>query len=137
MELVSPLTPPILAVDPGEVRLGLAISDPSGVIARPLAVLRHRSRAADAAAIAAAANEHGAQSILIGLALDRDGQVGPQARRAQRLADALRAVTDLPVGTWGETLSTEAARRPGRADPMLDARAAAHILQDYLNARQG
>jgi putative Holliday junction resolvase len=128
------LSPPVLAVDPGEVRIGLALSDPTGTIARPLTVLRHRSRAADAQAILSAAQEHGARSIVVGMALDREGRVGPQARRAQRLAEALRAATDLPVATWDETGSTEAARRGGQPDPMLDARAAAYILQDYLDA---
>jgi putative Holliday junction resolvase len=127
---------PVLAVDPGEVRIGLAISDPTQTIARPLEVVRHVSRAADAQAILERAARHGADTIVIGLALDSEGEVGPQARRAVRLAGALRELTPLNVETWDESGSTIAARRNKRDDPLLDARAAAVILQEYLDARR-
>ena len=127
---------PVLSVDPGEVRIGLAISDPTRTIARPLEVIRHFSRAADALAILDRAARHGAGAIVIGLALNSEGEVGPQARRGLRLAEAIRQQTSLPVETWDESGSTQAARRGGRDDPMLDARAAAVILQEFLNARR-
>ncbi len=73
---------------------------------------------------------------MIGLALDSEGEVGPQARRAVRLAEALRELTPLNVETWDESGSTIAARRNKRDDPLLDARAAAVILQEYLDARR-
>jgi putative holliday junction resolvase len=126
---------PVLAIDPGEARIGLAISDPTGTIARPLEVVRHTSRAVDVQAILARAARHGAGAIVVGIALDSEGEIGPQARRGVRLAEALRERTDLPVESWDESGSTEAARRGGRDDPMLDARAAAVILQEYLDAR--
>jgi putative Holliday junction resolvase len=127
---------PVLAVDPGEVRIGLAISDPTQSIARPLEVLRHVSRAADAQAILERAARHSADTIVVGLALDSEGEVGPQARRAVRLAEALRELTPLNIETWDESGSTEAARRNKRDDPLLDARAAAVILQEYLDAHR-
>ncbi len=127
---------PVLSVDPGEVRIGLAISDPTRTIARPLEVIRHFSRAADALAILDRAARHGAGAIVIGLALNSEGEVGPQARRGLRLAEAIRQQTSLPVETWDESGSTQAARRGGRDDPMLDARAAAVILQEFLNAQR-
>lgn len=127
---------PVMAIDPGEVRIGLAISDPTGTIARPLEVVRHTSRTADVQAILHRASRLGARSLLVGLALDADGAVGPQARRGLRLAEALRAETDLPVDTMDESGSTLAARRPARSDPLLDARAAAVFLQEYLNAQR-
>lgn len=130
------MTAPILAVDPGEVRIGLAISDPTQTIARPLEVLKHRSRAADARAIAARAEQLGATVIVVGLALDSEGGVGPQARRALRLVEAVRQATCVPVETWDESGSTQAARRGRRDDPLLDARAAAVLLQEYLDARR-
>jgi putative Holliday junction resolvase len=126
----------VLSVDPGEVRIGLAISDPTRTIARPLEVMRHSSRAADALAILDRAARHGAGAIVIGVALNSVGEVGPQARRGLRLAEAIRQQTSLPVETWDESGSTQAARRGGRDDPMLDARAAAVILQEYLNAQR-
>jgi putative Holliday junction resolvase len=125
----------ILAVDPGEVRIGLAVSDPTATVARPLVVVRHTSRADDARAIHQAAQTQGAELIVVGLALDSDGQVGPQARRALRLVEALRQSGTTPVATWDESGSTKEASRRGEEDPMLDARAAAVILQDYLDAQ--
>jgi len=126
---------PVLAIDPGEARIGLAISDPTGTIARPLEVVRHTSRAADVQTILERAARHGAGAIVVGIALDSEGEIGPQARRGVRLAEALREQTKLPVESWDESGSTEAARRGSRDDPMLDARAAAVILQEYLDAR--
>lgn len=125
-----------LAVDPGEERIGLAISDPSGTIARPLAVVHHQSRSVDAQRIAAAAQEHDVQRIVVGVALDRDGRAGPQARRALRLVAQLRQATTLEIATWDESGSTLQAQRMTHAAAPLDARAAAVILQEFLDAQQ-
>lgn len=125
----------VLAVDPGERRIGLALSDPTRLLARPLQVLAHVSRPQDAQAIAEAAERHSASLILIGLALDQEGEAGPQARKALRLAEAVRSATDLPVETWDESGTTRMAIQQGGDDDLLDARAAAFILQDYLDAR--
>ena len=127
----------VLAVDPGNVRIGLAISDPTGTIARPLSILHHTSRQENAVAILKAAAEHEAALILVGVALDLEGEVGPQARKALRLVDVLREEGDLPVMTWDESGSTQAAKRGPRGDKLLDARAAAVILQEYLNVQKG
>ena len=127
---------PVLSVDPGEVRIGLAISDPTRTIARPLEVMRHTSRAADVLGILERVARQGAGAIVVGVAMNSEGEVGPQARRGLRLAEALRQQTSVPVETWDESGSTLAARRGGRDDPMLDARAAAVILQEYLNAHR-
>ena len=128
--------PRILAVDPGQARIGIALSDPTTTIAQPLLVLRHSSRQQDAHAIVQLAIEHEAELILIGVAMDLEGNVGPQARKALRLVDTLREVGDLPVTTWDESGSTQAAQRGRRQDDMLDARAAAFVLQEYLNAQK-
>ncbi len=132
----------ILAVDPGEKRLGIALSDPTGTLARPLLVLRHVSRMVDAAQIADLAVEHDAERIVIGAALDVDGQSTPQSRHAERLAEAVRQQTSLPVELWDESGSTQAARetrlRMGvsrrKRSGHLDEVAAAIILQSYLDA---
>jgi len=76
----------ILAIDPGEKNLGIALSDPSGTIANPLRVLKHVSRAIDAASIAQIAVEYQAGLIVVGQALDDEGRSTPQSRRAFRLA---------------------------------------------------
>ena len=131
----------ILAVDPGEKFIGIALSDPTGTIAGPLTVLRHRSREADAAAIARLAAERGAERIVIGQATDAAGKPATlQARRAANLAEAVRAASGLPVVLWDETGSTQKAleawrlmgtARRRRRRP--DAIAATVILQHYLD----
>ena len=126
----------VLAVDPGEKRIGLALSDPSGTLATPHSVLRHSSRAQDAAAIVQLARAQDVSCILVGLALDRQGQEGPQARRALRLVAQLRLLTQLPVETRDESGTTETAAALGGASSPLDARAAAVLLQEYLDAHR-
>jgi putative Holliday junction resolvase len=134
----------ILAVDPGDKRLGIALSDPTGTIANPLTVLAHVSRPVDAAAIANLAQEHQAVRIVVGQALDTEDQPTPQSRRAARLAEAIRTQTDLPVSLWDESGSTNAARSAQIAmgSPRrkrighLDDLAATYILQTYLDAQR-
>ena len=136
----------ILAVDPGDKRIGIALSDPTGTIASPLTVLEHLSRLVDAASIAALAAEHGAIRIVVGQTLDDDNLPTPQGRKAMRLAEAIRAQTRLEVVLWDETGSTQAARtahivmggssrqRRQRGRGHLDDMAATYILQTYLDA---
>jgi putative Holliday junction resolvase len=133
----------ILAVDPGEKRLGIALSDPTGTIANPLTVIKHISRPVDAAMIAQLAREHEAGIIIVGQALDDDNQPTLQSRKSARLAEAIRTQTDLPVELWDESDSTQAAlaariamgvpRRKRRGH--LDDLAATYILQTYLDSR--
>ncbi|HEX7975611.1 MAG TPA: Holliday junction resolvase RuvX [Anaerolineales bacterium] len=131
----------ILAVDPGEKRLGIALSDPTGTIANPLTVLKHVARAVDAAIIAQLAAEHEAGLIVVGQALDDEGQSTPQSRHAERMAEALRSQTNLPVVLWDESGSTQAARSARLAlgasrrkrGGHLDDLAATYILQTYLD----
>ena len=133
----------VLAVDPGEKRLGIAISDPSGTIANPLAVIQHVSRPLDAAAIAQLASENQASQIVIGQALDEDGLPTPEGRKAGRLAEAVQSQTDLPVILWDESGSTQQARLARLAmgasrrkrSGHLDELAATYILQTYLDAQ--
>ena len=126
----------ILAVDPGEVRIGLAISDPTGMLARPYKVIKHESRRADAIQISTEAAQQAAGLILIGLALNQDGQIGPQARKSLRLVEAIKEQTDIPVETWDESGTTKRALKNHDKDELLDARAAAYMLQDYLDAQR-
>ncbi|MCC7359319.1 MAG: Holliday junction resolvase RuvX [Anaerolineales bacterium] len=132
----------VLAVDPGERHLGVAVSDPTGQFARPLTTMRHTARAQDAARIVALAVEQQAEVIILGSALDSEGQVGPQARHAEKLAAAVRALTTKRVVLHDESFSSQEAqaglraagkkRRDRRAD--RHAAAAAVILQSYLDA---
>lgn len=132
----------LVGVDPGEKRIGLAVSDPTGTIARPLRVLEHTARIVDAAQIAALAADQGAVGIVVGQALDDDGLPTPEGRKAARLAEAIRAQTNLPVEMWDESFSTQTARQTRVAMGVskrkrsghLDELAAAVILQSYLDA---
>lgn len=132
----------VLAVDHGEKRIGLAISDPTGTIANPLTVVKHVSRTIDAAQVANLATEHEAGLIVIGQSFDLDGNPNPAGRHAARFAEALRMQTSLPVELWDESFSTQTARaariqmgvsRKRRAGH-LDEIAATVILQSYLDA---
>jgi putative Holliday junction resolvase len=132
----------VIAVDPGEKRLGIAVSDPSGTIARPLAVLNHVSYEDNAARIVRIAQEQEAGMILIGQSLDMDGNPTVQGKRASRLADVIRRKTDLKVELWDESFSTQDARsiriRMGasrkKRSGHLDDVAAAVTLQSFLDA---
>lgn len=136
----------ILGVDPGEKRIGIAISDPSGMIANPLTVIKHQSRLLDAAVIASLAVEYEVETIVIGQPLDADNMPTPQGRRARRLASAIQQQTIVPVVLWDESGSTQAARqahialggsqkaRRRRGGGHLDDLAATYILQTYLDS---
>lgn len=131
----------ILAVDPGDQRIGLAVSDLSGTIANPLTVVKHISRQIDSATIVAIAVEQGAEWIVVGQALDSEGKIGPRARKAQRIAEAIQSQTDIPVVMWDESDSTRLARQARldlgvsrkRRSGHLDELAAVVILQSYLD----
>lgn len=125
----------VLAVDPGDARIGLALSDPTGVLATPLSVIEHSSRPEDAARIAQEAASHEAALIVVGIALDQNGQRGPQARKCARLAKAIQEHTDLQVVLWDESGTTRRATELSGQRHPLDARAAAVLLQEYLDAQ--
>ncbi len=129
-----------LCVDPGEVRIGVAISDETGTLARPLAILGHVSRLTDAMEIMQLALQNRADAIVVGQALDSDGKPGPKARSAARLAEALQALEEMPIYLWDESYSSQKAAelriakgvsRKKRSQP-IDDLAAALILQDFL-----
>lgn len=132
----------ILAVDPGDKRIGLALSDPSATFAMPLAVIQHVSRVLDAARIAFLARENGVVRIVVGQSLDEAGLPTPEGRKAIRLADAIRGQSEIEVVMWDEAFSTQTAReaRIAMGSPRrkrsghLDELAATVILQSYLEA---
>jgi putative Holliday junction resolvase len=135
----------ILAIDPGEKNIGVAISDPTGTIANPMKVLKHTSRQEDASTIVQLAQAEGVGLIVIGQNLDDQGQPTYQGRQAARLGGAIRSMTEIPVEFWDESGSTKAARQaridmnvPRRKrSGHLDELAATVILQTYLNFRSG
>ncbi len=135
----------VLGVDHGEKRIGLALSDPTGTLARPLSVINHVSRAVDAAQVAAIVAEPEAECVVVGQSFDEEGRPNAAGRAAERFAEALKDQTTVPIVLWDESMSTIDARdlqiqmgvpRKKRAGHLDDA-AAANILQSYLDAQRG
>jgi putative Holliday junction resolvase len=132
--------PRILAVDWGERRIGLAVSDPQGVIATGLSTLEVRSAEHAVARVAELAHEHEAEQIVVGLPLLMSGERGDAAESAQRFADALSTRTGLPVDTYDERLTSalserrlrELGVRTGHARARVDQGAAVALLESYL-----
>jgi putative Holliday junction resolvase len=132
----------ILAVDHGEKRIGLALSDPTGTIANPFKVIEHVSRLMDAAQVATLAQDNDVSLIVIGQSFDEEGLPNLAGRRAAKFADALKQQTSIPVVLWDEAFSTQDARaarielgvsrkkRAGHHDSL----AAVVILQSYLES---
>jgi putative pre-16S rRNA nuclease len=125
----------VLAIDPGAARVGCAISDPTGTIARPLGVVEP----AEPQAVARLAVEHGAAVVVVGLPVSLSGTEGPQAAEARAFGEALDQILDVPVVTYDERLTTRMAERTARAGASspADALAAAHLLESYLESRAG
>lgn len=134
----------ILAVDLGSRRIGLAISDPLGITAQPLPTIQARNWDSDLDAVADVAGDCNAEAIVVGLPLRMNGEIGKEARRAQRFADALRVKTRLPVHTWDERLSTVESERAliqagysrKKRRGLIDSTASILILQSFLDSRR-
>jgi putative Holliday junction resolvase len=124
----------IMGVDPGDVRIGLAISDETRMIARPLEVVVHRSRAEDVNAILKIAQAEQVDEMVVGIPYGLGPEPGHQARKALRLVHALQAASDIKIHTWDETGSSQAASGLESKRP-IDALAAAVILQEFLDAK--
>ena len=134
-----------LAIDYGKRRIGLAISDPGERIASPAGTLRAAgSPVTDASNLAAWARQNDVHGIVVGLPLNMDGSIGPQARVSQELAAALRHAAALPVELWDERLTSFQADQTMRAAGLTrakrkqrrDALAAQAVLQSFLDERR-
>jgi putative Holliday junction resolvase len=132
-----------LALDVGDARIGLAISDPGGVVCLPIEAFVRSNESDDLAAVVDLAKREGAETIVVGLPLSLDGTHGPAARKMRRFTSALRKSTDIPVESYDERFTTaEAENRlraagyePSRDRARLDSMAAVIILESFLSAR--
>jgi len=131
----------ILALDIGDRRIGVAVSDPTGLIARPLAIIIRKDDHIDIQTIAELAHNHGVECIIVGLPLSLDGYPGPQADKVRCFTTKLATATNTPLEFRDERFSTITAReyrlgsgvgRKKRRAPDDDT-AAAVILQSYLD----
>lgn len=133
----------ILALDVGDRRIGVAVSDPTQTLARSLLVLERRDEERVLEAVAALVQEQGVERVVVGYPLSLTEDVGPQALRVGRFARAVAQALEVPVELWDESYSTVDAERILRERQIrgaqrrqrVDAVAAAVILQDYLDAQ--
>ncbi len=131
----------ILALDVGEKRVGLAISDPLGCCAQPLMVLPRRPHGAFLAALGDLARDYEVSLVLLGLPRRTNGEKGPEAQRVLALAREIKVKLSLDCDTWDEWFSTVAAERVllegglkrSQRRQVVDKTAAALILDAYLN----
>lgn len=133
-----------MALDLGEKTIGVALSDPSGILAQPLVTIRRRHLRADLGDVAALVEKHDVKELVIGLPLNMDGSQGPMAEAALEFSRRLRGAIRIPIHTWDERLSTVAAerallegdvRRKKRRE-VIDQVAAAMILESWLAGRK-
>jgi putative Holliday junction resolvase len=121
----------VLALDFGSARTGVAVSDPTGTVATPIAVVERAGTKAGLARLAELVEEQAAERVVVGLPLTMRGSRGSQAKETERFVEALRGVLDVPVEIFDERFTTTLAARTGGAS-QEDARAAAHLLSSYL-----
>jgi putative Holliday junction resolvase len=121
----------VLALDYGAARTGLAVSDPTGTIARPLGVVERAASQTGLAEVADLAEREDVDQIVVGLPVTLRGERGSQAAETERFVEALRGATAIPVETFDERFTTRLARANGGGAPE-DAAAAAHLLTTYL-----
>lgn len=125
----------VLALDYGSARCGAALSDPTEVLATPLATIVDPASEGGLREIARLVGERGVEEVVVGLPVSLSGEEGAQAIEAREFAARLEALLDVPVETFDERYTTALARRtPGRLPE--DSRAAAHLLESYLSSRR-
>jgi len=134
----------VLGLDVGRRRVGVAVSDPTGLIASPLTVVEVRGIKDAVRRVLEICREQQAERVVVGLPVTLGGELGPQAREVLEFVEALRRESPVPVETWDERLSTVGATRLLRAGGhdtrsmrgRVDAAAAAFMLQGYLDSRR-
>lgn len=132
----------ILAVDHGEKRIGLALSDPTQTISTPLTVIKHTTRLMDAAQVANIVSENDVELIIIGQSFDEEGNPNLAGRRAANFADVLKEQTNIPIELVDESFSTNDAQRTivemgiprKKRKGHHDALAAVIILRSYIES---
>jgi putative holliday junction resolvase len=121
----------VLALDYGAARTGVAISDPTGTLARPVCVVERAGSVAGLDRVASLVAEHEAGLVVVGMPLTLRGERGEQARETEEFVEVLRTRLEVPVETEDERFTTTLAQQSGGEAPE-DALAAAHLLQGWL-----
>jgi putative holliday junction resolvase len=125
----------VLGLDYGSARCGCALSDPTGTLASPLDAVEKPATETGLEAIARLVRDHEVERVVVGLPVTLSGEEGAQAAETRAFVEQLRAALDVPVETWDERFTTRMAQAtPGRHTE--DSRAAAHLLQGWLEAQR-
>jgi putative holliday junction resolvase len=122
----------VLALDYGRARTGVAVSDPTGTIARPIGIVERAGSERGLAELAALVRKYEVEHVVVGLPLTLRGEHGEQARETELFMEALAAAVGVPVVPFDERFTTDLAEQMAGADAEQDARAAAHLLSSYL-----
>lgn len=134
----------IMAIDYGDARTGVALSDPTGLLAGQTFLIQSRKEAVVVEELAALAQRHGAGELVLGYPKNMNGTIGPRAEKSTALAETLRRRTGLPVILWDERRTTvdahrilgeQGVRAKNRKDK-VDALAATLILEGYLDLKR-
>jgi len=126
----------VLALDYGSARTGVAVSDPTGTLARPVGVVEQVRTEAGLAQLVEVIQAENPERIVVGLPLTMRGEHGEQARETEQFVQALRGATAIPVESFDERFTTDIAEQTP-SSVAADARAAAHLLSSYLTWSSG
>ena len=127
----------VLALDYGAARTGVAVSDPTGTLARPLGVVERAATPAGLGEIAEIVRSEDPDRVVVGLPVTLRGEHGSQARETERFVAALRSALSVPIETFDERYTTRLAEQAGHAGAPEDAVAAAYLLTGYLTWTSG
>jgi putative Holliday junction resolvase len=122
----------VMALDYGSARTGVAVSDPTGTVARPLGVVEKAGAESGLAELALLVREERVERIVVGLPLTMRGTRGEQVVETERFVETLRSTVDVPVELFDERFTTDLAQRTPHAAAAVDSLAAAHLLSDWL-----
>jgi putative pre-16S rRNA nuclease len=117
----------VLAIDYGRVRSGIAVSDPSGTVARPVGVVQEAASDSGLEQIVQLVLDERVEEVVVGMPFTLRGEHGAQARETDEFVQALRARVDVPVETYDERFTTVLGGE--------DDKAAAHLLTSFLQAK--
>lgn len=134
----------LLGLDVGDKTIGVAVSDPLGLTAQGVEVIRRQGRERDLVRLQELVQSYGVDTIVMGLPKNMDGSLGKQVEKVMAFADLVQKNLDLPVVLWDERLTTMAAERAlleadlsrGRRREVIDKMAAVLILQGYLDRQR-
>jgi putative holliday junction resolvase len=122
----------VLALDFGSARTGVAVSDPTGTIAKPVGVVERAATETGLTQLAALIQAEEVELVVVGLPLTLRGERGEQADETERFVTDLRATVDVPVDTFDERFTTDLAEQTSNGAGSVGAAAAAHLLSSYL-----